>query len=239
VPLRRVADALGGVAPGMAWITGTGGETIPAGVDPLSVMVERSVGLKALADALLAWELNGAPLPLAHGGPLRLVVPGYNGVNNVKYVKRVAFTAAESPARIMQTGYRMTPLGQTSQSSEPSVQELQVKSFITSPAGDRPLKAGTVQVIGVAFSDGSPLRKVEVSIDGGRTWTDAAFFGPDLGRFAWRQFAAPLRLPAGSHVIVSRASDASGAVQPEQRLENAHGYSNNSWADHAVRVTVG
>ena len=136
VPVRYVAEALGGVAPGMRYLTGTGGEKIPDGVDPLSVMVERSMSIAAMTDALLAWEMNGAPLSLAHGGPLRLVVPGYNGVNNVKYVKRVAFTEAESQAKIMSTGYRMTALGQQSKTTDPSIQELNVKSFVTAPSGD-------------------------------------------------------------------------------------------------------
>ena len=238
VPLRHVVEALGGVAPGMVFLTGTGGEKLPENVDPLSVMVERSVPVKALADAMLAWEMNGAPLSLAHGGPLRLVVPGYNGVNNIKYVKRVAFTPVESQAKIMTTGYRITPPGEQSKASEPSVQELNVKSFVTGPAGDRTVKAGVVYVTGVAFSAGAPIRRVEVSSDGGRTWIDASFVGPDLGRFAWRQFAMPLRMAAGNYVVVSRATDSAGNVQPEQRLENAHGYSNNSWKDPAVMLSV-
>ena len=238
VPLRHVVEALGGVAPGMVFLTGTGGEKLPENVDPLSVMVERSVPVKALADAMLAWEMNGAPLSLAHGGPLRLVVPGYNGVNNIKYVKRVAFTPVESQAKIMSTGYRITPPGEQSKASEPSVQELNVKSFVTGPAGDRTVKAGVVYVTGVAFSAGAPIRRVEVSSDGGRTWIDASFVGPDLGRFAWRQFAMPLRMAAGNYVVVSRATDSAGNVQPEQRLENAHGYSNNSWKDPAVMLSV-
>ena len=238
VPLRYVIEALGGVVPGMLYLTGTGGEKLPDNVDPLSVIVERSVALKAMNDAILAWEMNGAPLSLAHGGPLRLVVPGYNGVNNIKYVKRVAFTPVESQAKIMNTGYRMTPLGEQSKASEPSIQELNVKSFVTSPAGDRPVKAGVVYINGVAFSGGSPIRRVEVSSDGGKSWIDAPFIGPDLGRFAWRQFSLPLRMTPGNYVLVSRATDAAGSVQPEQRLENAHGYSNNSWKDPAVMLSV-
>jgi sulfite dehydrogenase len=238
VPLRFVVESLGGVAPGMNWLTGTGGEKLADNVDPLSVVVERSVAIKVMNDALLAWEMNGAPLSLAHGGPLRLVVPGYNGVNNIKYVKRVAFTAGESLAKIQQTGYRMTPLGGQSKPSEPSIQELNVKSFITSPAGEHQVKAGVVYVTGVAFSAGAPIRRVEVSSDGGRTWIDASFVGPDLGRFAWRQFAIPLRMAPGNYVLTSRAVDAAGNTQPEQRAENAHGYSNNSWLDHAVKVAV-
>ncbi|HEV7574769.1 MAG TPA: sulfite oxidase [Caldimonas sp.] len=238
VPVRYVAEALGGVAPGMLYLTGTGGEKLPDNVDPLSVVVERSVAIKVLNDALLAWEMNGAPLSLAHGGPLRLIVPGYNGVNNIKYVKRVAFTPVETQAKIMSTGYRMTPLGEQSKVSEPSLQELNVKSFVTSPAGDRSVRAGVVYVTGVAFSSGAPIRRVEVSSDGGRSWVDAPFMGPDLGRFAWRQFAMPLRMAAGNYVVVSRATDSAGNVQPEQRLENAHGYANNSWKDPAVMLSV-
>jgi sulfite oxidase len=238
VPVRYVVEALGGVAPGMLYLTGTGGEKLPDNVDPLSVVVERSVALKAMNDAILAWEMNGAPLSLAHGGPLRLVVPGYQGVNSVKYVKRVAFTPTESQAKIQTHGYRITPLGEQSKPSEPSVQELVVKSFVTSPAGDRSVRAGVVYVTGVAFSAGAPIRRVEVSSDGGRSWIDAPFMGPDLGRFAWRQFALPLRMAAGNYVVVSRATDSAGNVQPEQRLENAHGYGNNSWKDPAVMLSV-
>ena len=238
VPVRYVAEAFGGVAPGMFYLTGTGGEKLPDGIDPLSIVVERSVPIKAMSDAILAWEMNGAPIPLAHGGPLRLIVPGYQGVNNVKYVKRVAFTLAESQAKIMSHGYRITPLGGTSVPSEPSIQEMPIKSWVNSPNADRPVKAGTVYVNGVAFSSGSPIRRVEVSSDGGKTWLEAAFVGPDLGRFAWRQFALPLQMAPGNYLLTSRAIDAAGNTQPQDRLENAHGYNNNSWADASVKVAV-
>ena len=240
VPLRAVVEALGGVADAsLVYLTGTGGEKLPEGVDPKSVVVERSLPIKALGDALLAWEMNGAPLTLAHGGPLRLVVPGYQGVNNIKYVKRVAFTAKESDAKIMQHGYRMTPLGGKADPSQDSVLEMNVKSWINAPHPDTgPVKAGLLQVHGVAFSGTSPVTKVEVSVDGGKAWHAAGFVGPDLGRFAWRQFAVQLRIPSGKYTLVSRATDAAGQMQPEQRLENASGYGNNSWADHAVQLTV-
>jgi len=239
VPLRSVAEALGGVADGMAFITGTGGEKLPDGVDPKTVMVERSVSIKALPDALLAWELNGAPIPLAHGGPLRLVLPGYQGINNVKYVKRLAFSASESDARIMSHGYRMTPPGGKADPSQPSVLEMTVKSWINAPAGEgAPLAAGPVQIHGVAFGGTQPVQRVEVSTDGGKSWRDARFVGPDLGRFAWRQFVFTARLVPGTHTLASRATDSAGNVQPEARVENTGGYNNASWLDHAVKVTV-
>ena len=240
VPLRSVVAALGGLAEGAAYLTGTGGEKLPEGVDPLSVLVERSVPVKAADDALLAWEMNGESLPLAHGGPLRLVVPGYQGVNNIKYVKRVAFTAAQSQARIMSHGYRMSPPGTKASPDQPSVWEMGVKSWINGPLPDKgPLKPGMVQVHGVAFGGTRGVKGVEVSVDGGKTWQAAPLIGPDLGPFAWRQFAVPVRLEAGTHVLASRATDTAGNVQAEQREENLGGYNNASWRDHAVTLTVG
>ncbi|WP_084382804.1 SorT family sulfite dehydrogenase catalytic subunit [Curvibacter delicatus] len=239
VPVRAVAEALGGVAGGMRFMTGTGGEKLPDGLDPKSIIVERSVPASAMADALLAWEMNGAAIPLAHGGPLRLIVPGYTGVNNIKYIKRLAFTARETDAKIMSHGYRISPPGGQGDPNQPSVQEMSVKSWINSPGPDSALLGtGRVQISGVAFGGLHAVRRVEVSVDGGKTWVDARFVGPDLGKYAWRQFVLETRLPAGQHVLASRATDALGNVQPQQRLENAAGYNNTSWSDHAVTVKV-
>jgi DMSO/TMAO reductase YedYZ molybdopterin-dependent catalytic subunit len=243
IPVRAVVEALGGLTSGARYMTGTGGEKLPEGIDPKTIMVERSVPLAAMTDALLAWEMNGAPISLAHGGPLRLIVPGYTGVNNIKYVKQLAFTAQESDARIMSHGYRITPPGGKGDPSQPSVQEMTVKSWINSPsAEDGPksavLKAGLTQIHGVAFGGLNAVKSVEVSVDGGKTWQTARLVGPDLGRYAWRQFALQARLPAGNLTLASRATDSQGNVQPETRGENLSGYNNTSWADHAVKVTA-
>lgn len=239
VPVRDVVQALGGVADGMKYMTGTGGEVLPPGIDPKSVIVERSVPAEALQDALLAWEMNGEPIPLAHGGPLRLIVPGYTGVNNIKYIKQLAFTAQESDAKIMSHGYRISPPGSKGDPSQPSVQEMSVKSWINSPLPESgPQAAGMVQIHGVAFGGMHAVKGVEVSTDGGKTWQAARLVGPDMGKYAWRQFALQTRLPKGSHVLASRATDTQGNVQPETRGENQSGYNNTSWADHAVTVTV-
>lgn len=237
VPVKALVAALGGVREGMRYMTSTGGETIPPGIDPNSVIVERSVPWTAMEEAILAWELNGEPLPLAHGGPLRMVIPGYYGVNNVKYVKRVAFTVDETRANIQSSGYRVRPIGVKGAPVQPTMWEMNLKSFVTHPAGGS-LRAGPTQVHGVAFSGGSPVSAVEVSLDGGKTWRAARFFGPDMGRYAWRQFVLPVTLAAGAHEITSRAIAADGEVQPEHRIENERAYAHNGWRDHAVKVTV-
>ncbi|MBE0613394.1 MAG: sulfite oxidase [Burkholderiales bacterium] len=239
VPVKALVEELGGVRGGMSYMTSSGGETIPAGLDPKKVMVERSVPWTAMEEAILAWELNGRPLPLAHGGPLRMIIPGYYGVNNVKYVKRVAFTVEETHAHIQTAGYRVRDIGVKGAPDQPSMWEMNLKSFITHPADDsKPVRAGMVQVHGVAFSGGSPVNAVEVSIDGGKTWHAARFIGPNLGRYAWRDFVLPVRLAPGSYTITSRAIADDGEVQPELRVENHRGYGHNGWRDHAVKVKV-
>lgn len=239
VPVKAVVAELGGVREGMRYMTSTGGETFPPGIDPKTVMVERSVPWTALEEAILAWELNGDPIPLAHGGPLRLIIPGYYGVNNVKYVKRLAFTPEQTMANIQSSGYRIRPVGVKGTPNQPSMWEMNLKSFVTHPAGEgEALRAGPAQIYGVAWSGGSPVNAVEVSLDGGKTWQAARMFGPNLGRYAWRNFVLPVRLAPGSYAITSRAIADDGEVQPELRVENERGYAHNGWRDHAVKVTV-
>jgi sulfite dehydrogenase len=238
VPVRNVVAALGGLADGARFITGTGGEKIPEGIDPLTVMVERSVPISNLDDALLAWEVNGEPIPHAHGGPLRLVIPGYSGVNNIKYIKRLAFTPGETKAAIQQTGYRMSPPGQKHQPTEPAVWEMGSKSWINGPGPDSAVKAGWVQIHGVAMGGMNAVRRVDVSVDGGQTWREAKLVGPDLGKFAWRQFVLPVKLEPGKYELASRVQDSKFDWQVEATPDNSGGYLNSGWRAHAFGVTV-
>lgn len=167
-------------------------------------------------------------------------MPGYNGVNNVKYLKLLAFTEEQSDSNIQQTNYRMTPVNEKSyRASDPAVWEMQPKSFVTAPLPEQgTLRAGRARIEGVAFGGMHAVAKVEVSTDGGASWVPARLVGPDLGRFAWRRFEADVDLPAGSRTITSRMTDVKGTVQDEHRIENKGGYVNSSWRDHAVTVTV-
>jgi sulfite oxidase len=237
VPLRAVADAMGGVASGRRFITGTGGEELPENVDPKTVVVERSVPIAELDTALLAFEVNGRPISLAHGGPVRLVIPGYYGINSVKYLKKLAFTENETAASIQQSRYRIAPVGQKEAPTQQSCWEMNVKSFVTNPLRTAP--QGPVLIYGVAYSGKSPVNGVEVSTDGGKTWHAAQFVGPDMGRFAWRTFVYSANLGPGTYTIASRATDSAGNTQPENLAEeNVGGYGHNGWRAHAVGVTV-
>ena len=237
VPVRAVVEALGGANEGMKFVTSTGGETIPEGIDPKSVIVERSIPLEAaMENAILAWEMNGQPVPLAHGGPLRLIIPGYYGVNHIKYVKTVALTEAETDANIQASGYRVRPVGVDGAPDQPSMWEMKVKSWVTNPLTD--VASGKVQIHGVAFGGINALESVEVSTDGGETWEAAELIGPDLGRYAWRPFVLAAELQPGTYSITSRATDAEGNVQEEVTEPNHRGYDYSGWRRLAVEVTV-
>ncbi|PPI84254.1 sulfite oxidase [Marinobacter maroccanus] len=236
VPLADVVEALGGPVDGARYITATGGESLPDGIDPKTIIVERSVPTKALKTALLAWEMNDEPLTHTHGGPLRMVVPGYYGVNNVKYVKNLAFTENQTDAKIQASGYRVRDVGVKGSPDQPSMWEMNVKSWVTAPLESGP--KGRNMIYGVAFGGTVALEKVDVSVDGGKTWKQARFLGPDLGPNAWRPFVLAADLPAGEYRIVSRATDMQGNTQPEGRIENERGYGHNGWSDHGVTVAI-
>ena len=183
VPVRAVIDAMGGANAEAVFLTGTGGEEIPDGLPPETIQVERSVPKAAMDQAILAWEMNGEPVPLAHGGPLRLIIPGYYGVNNVKYLKRLALTVDESPNKIQQTGYRMRPVGVKGDPSQPSMYEMSVKSWITGPLLDA--ATGKVQIHGVAMGGVSGLERSKSLATAGKTGPKRSFlvltWAPMLG----------------------------------------------------------
>jgi sulfite dehydrogenase len=237
VSMKTVVDACGGINSDAVYMTSAGVDHEPTGLDPNKAMIERSVPKKLFKDAMLAWEMNGVPVPNAHGGPLRMITPGYFGINNVKHLGKVAFTNSESSVKYMKKSYRISPIGKKG-SQYPSCWEMPVKSWITRPTNETgTVKAGKVQIVGVAMGGTKKVRSVKVSIDGGSSWKRAKFIGPDLGKFAWRQFVLETTLTAGKYNIASLASNGSDR-QPELRMENRRGYAHNGWRDHSVQITV-
>ena len=236
VKLSDVIDHLGGVNGEPKYLTSTGGDPLPEGIDPPAVIVERSIPLeKAMRDALLAWEMNGAAISVEHGGPLRLIVPGYFGCNQIKYVTQLALTKQQTRSKIQSSGYRLRPIGQRGSPQYPSMWEMPIKSWLTNEStlfGDRQALRG------VAMGGERAVSRVDVSVDGGVSWAEASLVGPDLGPFAWRLFQLKLNLPVGEYLLMSRAYDDQGRVQPEMRVENERGYGHNGWRDHALKVEV-
>lgn len=240
VRVSTVLKHFGGAVSEAHFLTSTGGEDLPEGVERNLVVVERSVPLdKGMKDCLLAWEMNGQPVPITHGGPLRLIVPGYFGCNNIKYVKTIAATKAETTAKIQAKGYRFRPIGEKGGPSHPTMWRMPVKSWVNGPGADaQAVLGGQVLFHGVAFSGERGVKKVEVSMDGGAQWEPADLHGPDLGPNAWRQFVFQTDLKPGRHTIISRATDTFDEVQLKERTSNERGYGHTGWLDHALDVEV-
>ncbi len=193
----------------------------------------RSVpGDKARADVLLALEMNGAPLPPLHGAPCRAIVPGWYGMASTKWVTGVRVERTPSDNHFMVRGYRYQYPGENP-ATAPPVEDVRVKSLVTSVRDGDEVSPGPLAVAGWAWS-GRPLRRVEVSSDGMATWHEAPL-GPEAGPFAWRRWELRVDVPAsGALELAARATDAAGETQPVAARANAAGYANNS----IHRVTV-
>ena len=165
------------------------------------------------ANAVLAYEVNGQPLPVAHGSPVRLLVPGYYGVCNVKFLERIELAADRLMTRFMARDY-VTIMGREvngrTEWIETSVTKMRVKSVTA-----RVTRAGSrFKVFGAAWSDGTALKGVEVQVDGG-AWQPATLERQN-NPFAWTFWSYDMpALGAGEHTVVSRATDQRGRTQPD------------------------
>ena len=192
---------------------------------------------KAMEDTtLIAYEMNGAPLPHFNGFPARLVIPGWTGTYWMKHLVSVRVVTKPFDGFWMKSAYRI-PVGKfpvvarfISQETEVStpITEMVVNSLITSPADGAVVKSDDeVTIAGVAWDGGYGVSKVEVSVDGGEIWT-AASLGEDLGRFAlrpWSYRLAPKH--RGPHTVMARATNRIGQTQAATLIANPAGYHHN------------
>jgi len=183
-------------------------------------------------EVLLAWEMNGEPLPSVHGGPLRAVVPGYIGARSVKWLNRIELRADPFDGYFQATAYRLLAADeQPGPGVGIALGEVALNADILVPDDGSPVPAGPLDVRGYAFAGGERfVSRVDVSCDGGMTWRQAELLD-DLGRWAWRFWRIRLDLAAGDHELVVRAWDSSAATQPEDpaTVWNPKGYVNNAW----------
>lgn len=176
---------------------------------------------ETLKKSFLALRLNGQPLPAIHGGPVRLVTPGFYGTMNVKWLTRLRFDATESTHTSQIPNYRTPrePIAPGSKydftfDNSDSNWRMKIKSVVLAPAPGSTLSAGKVTVRGVAFNDGEArIDSVLVSPDGGRTWRQAQLDVP-VSPYAWYRWQVELALDKGRHQIQARAVDALGRTQP-------------------------
>jgi sulfane dehydrogenase subunit SoxC len=183
---------------------------IAEGADPPHIM--RSVPLaKGLDDAMIALYQNGEPLMPGNGFPMRLLLPGYEGNMNVKYLRRIKLLP-EPAMSYYESQIYTAPLPNGKAYQFYFIND--VKSFITKPSPGRGLREpGLYEISGVAYSGKGRISKVTVSADGGKTWAEAALQAPVLSK-AFTRFRMPWRWDGGPAVLQSRASDETGDVQP-------------------------
>ena len=199
----------------------------------------RSIPLeKALSSTLLAYEMNGQALPLAHGYPLRALALGWTGANCVKWLSRVTLLDKPFAGFFMDKVYRVFQEGEEPSSGD-IVTAVALKSIITEPLNGDSLARSTVAIRGAAYAGEAQVEKVAVSVDGGRSWHSAGFVGPNEP-YAWRRWQY-LWHPqaAGEYTIMSRASDSCGNAQPQTAAWNKLGYGNNGVSEHAISVNIG
>ena len=180
-------------------------------------------------DVLLAYEMNGAPLPPQHGAPLRLVVPGWYGMAHVKWLRRITLVAQPFD------GFQMRAYRLRDTPDEPGVPvtRIEPRALLVPPgfpdfmSRRRVVRSGPVRIEGRAWSGWAPVSKVEVSIDGGDTWEPA-----DLERaqasHGWARWTWTWQSELGSYVLACRATDASGRTQPLGQRWSRGGFANNT-----------
>lgn len=191
---------------------------------------QRSLSLEDATreEVILVYEMNGAPLEPQHGYPLRLIVPGWYGMTSVKWLDRV-----EAIAEPFQ-GYQMDSYRyrQKTDESGEAVTEIRVRSLLIPPGipdfltRTRVVEAGKVTLTGRAWAGRLGVARVEVSTDGGHTWSDGEL-GEQVGPFAWRSWSYNWHARSGKHTLCVRATDTKGNVQPVDQPWNYQGMGNN------------
>lgn len=198
---------------------------------------------KAMSEeVLLAWGMNCEPLPRIHGGPVRVIVPGYIGARSVKWVSAVTVQPEPSDNYFQATAYRVLPPEFDPDTAGPgdgiSLSSVALNCDFLVPEDGAVVFAGPLMVEGYALAgDDRGVARVDVSIDAGRTWRQADL-APEVSRWSWRRWSTLVVVTPGPLHMLARAWDTTGALQPESAaaLWNPKGYANNSWARLSVRV---
>ena len=192
-------------------------------------------------EVLLAWGLNGMPLPPQHGFPLRLIVPGWYGMTSVKWLSRIDVIDRAFDGYQQREAYRMRA---TEDDPGVPVTRMAPRALMVPPgipefmSRRRHLPAGPVELFGRAWSGNGTIADVEVSVDGGASWAWASL-EPEAGPFAWRGWRFAWNAVPGEFELCCRCSDSSGARQPVEAAWNVGGYANTSVQRVAVTVTEG
>ncbi|MGI4856482.1 MAG: sulfite oxidase [Janthinobacterium lividum] len=193
-------------------------------------------------EVLLAYEMNGAPLTAEHGAPLRAIVPGYAGVRSAKWLTAITVQEAPSSCYIQSQDYKLFPPDATKDTADPAqgmtINDMPLNSLICEPADHAVLAAGKTTLRGWAIATARGVARVDVSINGGRDWTQASLEHDAGSPWSWTLWECEAELAVGNHQLVVRAWDSAGQTQPADADDtwNYKGYLCASW--HRINVKV-
>lgn len=211
------------------------GENAPYGV---SISLDRALE----DDVLIAWGLNGEALTPAHGAPMRIIVPDYAGVRSAKWIKTIEVRDGPSPSPIQSQDYKLYPASVSEGDADAAlgltIEEMPVNSAICIPEQGQNVPAGITKIEGYAVAYRRAIARVDVSTDGGGTWTQASLRTDPDARAAWTLWSLEAELEEGICEIVVKAVDAAGQSQPEnvEPIWNFAGYLSTAW--HRIKVSV-
>ena len=234
VPLKAVLDRAG--------IDSSAREVLFRGADrgtiddsPGTIRFERSLRLDEASEcgAILAYVMNGEPLPIHHGFPLRLIVPNWYAVASVKWLTDIELIGQPFAGHFQMEKY-WYELRRDGEDAREPVTRMRVRALITEPNQGSEIERGDITIRGVAWSGVAPIERVEVNA--GDAWHQANLIG-EPSRQAWQRWELAAHINAcGPAMLRARATDCAGRVQPEHAEWNRLGYGNNSIHEVAIRV---
>jgi DMSO/TMAO reductase YedYZ molybdopterin-dependent catalytic subunit len=191
------------------------------------IAYERSLPIEIARgdDILVAYAMNGEPIPLEHGGPLRLIVPSWYGMASVKWLAEISLLDRPFDGFFQKDRYVIEGA---------PVRNIEPRSVITWPTDGADVDGRSLEVRGYAWSGHAPIERVELSV--GSAPIASTTLPADAAPYAWREFLLRVSLDPGDHVLVARATDRNGNTQPLSPRWNALGYANNAVRPTRIRV---
>ena len=232
-----------GIQDGASFVGTTGADDVDVDGETAPFGASISIAKALEPDVLIAWGMNGEVLAPEHGAPLRLVVPGYAGVRSAKWLTRIEVRDRPSDAPIQAKDYKLFPASVAKEDADwdrgLTIEEMPLNAAICAPVDGAHIGAGACEIAGYAVAFGRAVSRVEVSVNDGTDWLQAELTSQPDSPWSWTQWHVTVDLSPGLHVLVVRAVDGAGQMQPErpEAIWNFAGYLSTAW--HRTTVTAG
>ena len=234
--------AAAGVQHGASFVGFTGADEVDVDGETAPFGASISIAKAMEPDVVIAWGMNGELLVAEHGAPLRLVVPGYAGVRSAKWLTRIELRDRPSDAPIQAKDYKLFPSSVSKEAADwdqgLTIEEMPLNAAICAPEDGAHVGVGPCTIAGYAVAFGRAVSRVEVSVNGGTDWFQAELVSRPGAPWSWTQWRVTVDLSPGLHVLVVRAVDGAGQMQPErpEAIWNFAGYLSTAW--HRITVAA-